>query len=92
MSRATEYPDEESKPLRAEQERLRLPKVAPWRRAAEFYNDVKLELSKTSWPTRSEVFNTTIVVIVAVIFFGFYLWGVDRLITLGFNYLEKLVR
>jgi preprotein translocase subunit SecE len=89
MSRVTEFPEEES---RAERERIRLSKVAPWRRVAEFYNDVKLELSKTSWPTRSEVFNTTIVVIVAVIFFGFYLWGVDWLITLGFNYLEKLIR
>jgi preprotein translocase subunit SecE len=89
MSRVTEFPEEES---RAEREPIRLPKVAPWRRVVEFYNDVKLELSKTSWPTRSEVFNTTIVVSVAVIFFGFYLWGVDWLITLGFNYLEKLIR
>jgi hypothetical protein len=38
------------------------------------------------------VWNTTVVVLVAIFFFGFYLWGVDRLITLGFEALEKVFR
>lgn len=58
-------------------------------RIGEFYQNVKLELRKTSWPTRNEVWSTTVVVLIAIFFFGFYLWGVDRLITLGFEALEK---
>jgi len=30
-----------------------------------------------SWPSRKEVYSTTLVVIATSIFFGFYLWGLD---------------
>src|SRR5262245_42340155 len=56
-------------------------KLAFWRRIGDFYQGVKMELRKTSWPTRSEVQSTTLVVLIAVFFFGFYLWGVDKLVT-----------
>ena len=49
-------------------------------------------MRKTSWPTRSEVWTTTVIVLIAVLFFGFYLWGIDRLVTLGFEAIEKLIR
>jgi len=42
-----------------------------------FLSDVKTELKKTSWPSRKEVYGTTLVVIVTVFFFGFYLALVD---------------
>jgi preprotein translocase subunit SecE len=61
-------------------------------RIGEFYQNVKLELRKTSWPTRNEVWSTTVVVLIAIFFFGFYLWGVDRVITLGFEALEKVFK
>jgi preprotein translocase subunit SecE len=48
-------------------------------------------MRKTTWPTRNEVWSTTLVVIIAVVFFGFYLWGVDRLVTLGFDYLQNVM-
>ena len=70
----------------------RLPKLWFGARIGEFYRNVKLEMRKTSWPTRSEVWSTTVVVLIAVFFFGFYLWGVDRLITLGFEALEKVFK
>jgi len=43
-----------------------------------FLADVKLELKKVTWPSRPEVYNTTIVVLITTFFFGFYLWGLDR--------------
>lgn len=61
-------------------------------RIGQFYHDVKLEMRKTSWPTRNEVWSTTVVVLIAVVFFGFYLWGVDLLVTLGFEQLEKVFK
>ncbi|HEY2934434.1 MAG TPA: preprotein translocase subunit SecE [Acidobacteriota bacterium] len=42
-----------------------------------FLSDVKAELKKTSWPSRKEVYGTTLVVIATVFFFGFYLFLVD---------------
>ena len=35
------------------------------------------ELKKVTWPSRNEITNTTLVVILATFFFGFYLWGLD---------------
>jgi preprotein translocase subunit SecE len=43
-----------------------------------FLTDVKLELKKVTWPSRPEVYNTTIVVLITTFFFGFYLWGLDH--------------
>src|ERR1700754_1433311 len=103
MSRETEISDAE-KALQETPERnvgvedeggerpSRLSKPSFGGRIGAFYQNVKLELRKTSWPTRNEVWSTTVVVLIAIFFFGFYLWGVDRLITLGFQALEKVFK
>jgi preprotein translocase subunit SecE len=99
MSRVTDFPDQEG-PLREEPSRgeegegraIRLPKLSIATRIREFYHGVKLEMAKTTWPNRTEVWSTTVVVLLAIIFFGFYLWGVDRLVTVGFEALEKAIR
>ena len=53
-------------------------KIKDWAvRAKQFYLDVRSEMKKVSWPGRQEVISTTIVVIVAVLFFGAYLGIVD---------------
>ena len=53
-------------------------KIKDWAvRAKQFYLDVRSEMKKVSWPGRQEVISTTIVVIVAVLFFGAYLGAVD---------------
>jgi preprotein translocase subunit SecE len=100
MSRVTEFPEEEGSPVRGgtgeggdDGERAsKLPKLSFGGRVSDFYQSIKLELRKTTWPTRNDVWSTTVVVLIAVVFFGFYLWGVDSLVTLGFEYLEKAIR
>lgn len=52
-------------------------KVKWHRRFINFLKDVKSELKKVTWPSRKEVYATTIVVLVAVVFFGFYLFFID---------------
>ncbi|MGD8895509.1 MAG: preprotein translocase subunit SecE [Acidobacteriota bacterium] len=42
-----------------------------------FLAEARTELKKVTWPSRSEVKSTTLVVIATSIFFGFYLWGLD---------------
>jgi preprotein translocase subunit SecE len=57
--------------------------------AKQFYADVRSEMKKVSWPNRQEVFGTTIVVIVAVFFFGIYLGVVDQILGVGLNWLLR---
>ena len=47
-------------------------------RMSQFLRDVRAEMKRVSWPTVKEVKNTTIITLVAVIFFAIYLFLVDR--------------
>jgi preprotein translocase subunit SecE len=97
MSRNYGFPEGEARPLSKREQEVeeslpaRLSKLSPLTRVRNFYQDVKMEMRKTTWPTRTEVWSTTVVVIIAVIFFGAYLAGVDYLITMGINYLQKIL-
>ena len=101
MSRVTEVTEEEEH-LNEEPVRrgggddgggpFKLPKLSFGARIRDFYHAVKLEMAKTTWPTRTEVWSTTVVVLIAIVFFGFYLWGIDRVVTLGFEALERAIR
>jgi len=61
-------------------------KIKDWAgQTKQFYTDVRSEMRKVSWPSRQEVFGTTIVVIVSVFFFGLYLGLVDQLLAIGLD-------
>jgi len=45
-----------------------------------FLSEVRNEMARVTWPTRREVYATTLVVILTSIFFGLYLWGIDLLL------------
>jgi preprotein translocase subunit SecE len=64
-------------------------KIKEWAdRTKQFYLDVRSEMKKVSWPGRQEVISTTLVVIIAVLFFGAYLGVVD--IGLGYGVTKVL--
>ncbi len=46
-----------------------------------FLSEVRNELKRVTWPSRREVYATTVVVILTSIFFGLYLYALD----LGMN-------
>jgi preprotein translocase subunit SecE len=48
-----------------------------WNDSKEFLSEVRNEMKRVTWPSRKEVYATTVVVILTSIFFGVYLWGVD---------------
>jgi preprotein translocase subunit SecE len=54
-------------------------------RIAQFLRDTRAEMKRVSWPDLATVKNTTIITLVAVIFFAIYLFVVD----LGMTYLVK---
>jgi preprotein translocase subunit SecE len=59
--------------------------VNQFKRLKQFLVEVWSELKKTTWPGRSEVYGTTVVVIVTVIVCAFYLWIVDIFLSKGMN-------
>ena len=52
-------------------------KIRWYKRFLPFLREVKAEVKKVTWPSRAEVYSTTLVVIIATIFFGFYLYFMD---------------
>jgi preprotein translocase subunit SecE len=49
----------------------------------DFLKDVQVEATKVSWPTRNELRDSTIVVIVAVLLVSVFVGIVDRIIALA---------
>lgn len=47
-------------------------------RTTQFVRDTRAEMRRVSWPSLNEVKNTTIITLIAVIFFALYLFGIDR--------------
>ncbi len=55
-----------------------LSKIAEYpRRLRAFLHDVRVEMKQVNWPSRSEVWSTTIVVTLTVTFFGLYFFVTD---------------
>ena len=60
-----------------------------FRNIIEFLRDTRKELNNVSWPNRRELISTTLVVIVAVFFFGFFLWAVDLVVRPTMDYVIR---
>lgn len=59
-------------------------------RIGQFLHDVRAELKRVSWPSANHVRSTTIITLIAVIFFAVYLFAVDQALSrliLGLDWL-----
>jgi preprotein translocase subunit SecE len=54
---------------------------------AQFLREVRIELKKVTWPSRKDTLYATIIVLITVLIFGFFLGIVD----LGLSRLVRLV-
>jgi preprotein translocase subunit SecE len=69
-----------------------LNKIAEYfQRARTFISEVRNEFKKVTWPSKKEVQGTTIVVVLTVFFFGFYLYGLDLIMSYAAAALTRLV-
>lgn len=59
--------------------------------ARNFLGEVRGELDKVTWPTRDEVRGTTIIVLITVFFFGFYLYGLDVVMSYISAFITNLI-
>jgi len=65
-------------------------KVRWYKRIVPFLKEVRAEIKKVTWPSRNEVYSTTIVVIVATLFFGFYLFFMDIIFSWVISQIKSL--
>ncbi len=47
----------------------------------KFFNDVKVEMAKVSWPTREELINSTMIVAVVSILFTTFIFVADLILS-----------
>ena len=64
--------------------------VGWWGRSRTFLTQVRNELERVTWPTRKEVYATTLVVILTSIMFGVYLWGIDLVLSAVVRFLYSV--
>ena len=57
----------------------------------DYVRDVRVEMNKVSWPSRRELRDSTLVVIVMVIMVSIFIGIVDRLLTLAFEGLIRIL-
>jgi len=65
-------------------------KVRWYKRLLPFLREVRAELKKVTWPSRNEVYSTTLVVIIATFFFGFYLYFMDIIFSWAIAQIKSL--
>jgi preprotein translocase subunit SecE len=58
-------------------------------RVKTFVTEVRVEMGKCSWPTRPELFESTVVVIVSVLIIGLFVGGSDVVLM---SFLRLVVR
>ena len=54
-----------------------------------FFTEVRNEMRRVTWPSRKEVYATTVVVIITSAFFGIYLFSLDMLLNAAVNWIFK---
>lgn len=55
----------------------------------EFVKDVRVESAKVSWPTRTELRDSTAVVLVTVLLVAAFIFVVDQILTFGVDMLFR---
>ena len=81
---------QEGRPARRERGLAERPRDGFFARSGKFLRDVRSELGRTTWPTALQVRNTTIITVIAVIFFATYLYAVDRVFAFLLDQVHKL--
>jgi preprotein translocase subunit SecE len=61
------------------------------RAITDYVRDVRVEMSKVSWPTRRELRDSTMVVIVMVVLVSIFIGIVDRALTIAFETLIRML-
>jgi preprotein translocase subunit SecE len=71
-----------AKSTKEQQKPVKSSKSAPkkesiFRKVVTYFKNVRLEVKRTTWPSRPEVLRMSLIVVGALIFFGVYIFGID---------------
>lgn len=66
-------------------------RTGPVQSLTEYVKDVRVEMSKVSWPTREELRESTLVVIIMVFLMMVFIGVVDRGLSLAFEALVRML-
>ena len=66
-------------------------KTGPAQAISDYVKDVRVEMTKVSWPTREELRESTLVVIVMVFLMMVFIGVIDRGLSLAFEALVRLL-
>jgi preprotein translocase subunit SecE len=61
-----------------------------WNNTRTFFTEVRNEMRRVTWPSRKEVYATTLVVILTSSFFGLYLFGLDLALNWAVNQIFRM--
>ena len=62
------------------------------KRIKSFFHDVRVEMNRVNWPSRADVWSTTVVVIVTVAFFAVFFFLTDSLLSKAEDWLFHVVK
>ena len=60
-----------------------------WDNGRLFLTEVRNEMRRVTWPSRREVYATTVVVIITSAFFGLYLFSLDIVLNWAVNWIFR---
>ena len=60
-----------------------------WDNSRSFLTEVRNEMRRVTWPSRKEVYATTIVVILTSVFFGVYLFALDAILLKAYEWVLR---
>jgi len=49
-----------------------------WQRLRDYYQEIRVEMKRVSWPNKQEVYGTTIMVLITTFAFAFFFWICDQ--------------
>ncbi|MGH9352607.1 MAG: preprotein translocase subunit SecE, partial [Terriglobia bacterium] len=49
-----------------------------WERLRDYYQEIKLEMKRVTWPTKQEVYATTVLVLACTFAFALFFWICDE--------------
>jgi preprotein translocase subunit SecE len=65
-------------------------KPSLWKRFVTYCKEVKGEMQRVVWPTRSELLNASLIVIGALVFFGVFIAIIDNVIIIPLDAISSL--
>jgi preprotein translocase subunit SecE len=58
-----------------------------YKKLSNYLSDVKIEMSKVSWPTKNELMESTVIIIILSFILAIFVFGVDQ----GLSNIMKLI-